>query len=62
MSLKTGNYTKLKATTEDIKSIKKGILYFNQLNSLDHIQALIVKDKKLLLQKEIKEQKKCYQN
>jgi UDP-2,3-diacylglucosamine hydrolase len=48
LSLKTGNYTKLKATMEDIKSIKKGILYFNQLNNLDHIQALIVKDNKII--------------
>ena len=48
LSLKTGNYTKLKVTTEDIKSIKKGILYFNQLNTLDHIQALIVKDNKII--------------
>ena len=48
LSLKTGNYTKLKATTEDTKSIKKGILYFNQLNTLDHIQALIVKDNKII--------------
>ena len=48
LSLKTGNYTKLKATTEDTKSIKKGILYFNQLNSLDHIQALIVKNNKII--------------
>ena len=48
LSLKTGNYTKLKVTTENTKSIKKGILYFNQLNSLDHIQALIVKDNKII--------------
>ena len=48
LSLKLGNYTRLKATTEDVKSIKKGILYFNQLNSLDHIQALIVKDNKII--------------
>ena len=48
LSLKTGNYTKLKVATEDTKSIKKGILYFNQLNSLDHIQALIVKDNKII--------------
>ena len=48
LSLKTGNYTKLKVTTEDTKLIKKGILYFNQLNSLDHIQALIVKDNKII--------------
>ena len=48
LSLKRGNYTKLKVTTEDTKSIKKGILYFNQLNTLDHIQALIVKDNKII--------------
>jgi UDP-2,3-diacylglucosamine hydrolase len=48
LSLKIGNYTKLKANSEDINSIKKGILYFNQLNNLDHIQALIVKDKKII--------------
>ena len=48
LSLKTENYTKLKANTGDINSIKKGILYFNQLNSLDHIQALIVKDNKVI--------------
>ena len=48
LSLKTGNYTKLKVTIEDTKSIKKGILYFNQLNTLDHIQALIVKDNKII--------------
>ena len=48
LSLKIGNYTKLKANTGDINSIKKGILYFNQLNSLDHIQALIVKDNKVI--------------
>jgi len=44
LSLKTENYTKLKANTGDINSIKKGILYFNQLDSLDHVQALLVKD------------------
>jgi len=48
LSLKTGNYTKLKPNTEDINSIKKGISYFNKLNSLDHIQALIVSDKKII--------------
>jgi len=48
LSLKTGNYTKLKANAGDINSIKKGISYFNQLNSLDHIQALIVKNNKII--------------
>ena len=48
LSLKVGNYTKLKTTPEDIKSIKHGVLYFNQLNNLDHVQALIIKDNKVI--------------
>ena len=48
LSLKAGNYSKLKPTSKDTKSIKKGVLYFNQLNSLDHVQALIVKDDKII--------------
>jgi UDP-2,3-diacylglucosamine hydrolase len=48
LSLKAGNYTKLKPTSKDTKSIKKAVLYFNQLNSLDHVQALIVKDDKII--------------
>ena len=48
ISLKTNNYTKLKPNFKEIKSIKKGILHFNQLNSLDHVQALIVKDEKVI--------------
>ena len=48
LSLKTGNYTKLRPTKNDIKSIKKGVSYFNKLNSLDHVQAIIIKDNKII--------------
>jgi DUF1009 family protein len=48
LSLKARNYTKLKPTLKDMKSIKKGVVYFNQLNSLDHVQALVVKDEKVI--------------
>ncbi len=48
LSLMTKNYTKLKPTLNDMKSIKKGVIYFNQLNNLDHVQALVVKDEKVL--------------
>ncbi len=48
LSLKARNYTKLKPTSKDIKSIRKGFIYFNKLNSLDHVQALVVKDKKII--------------
>ena len=48
LALKSGNYTKLKPNNIDIKSINKGIAHFNKLNSLDHVQALIVKDSKII--------------
>ena len=48
LTLKTGNHTKLKPSIKDDHSVRKGVLYFNQLNSLDHIQALIVKDDKII--------------
>ena len=48
LAVKTGNYTKLKPNLSDINSIKKGIIYFNKLNSLDHIQAIIVKNNSIL--------------
>ena len=48
LTIKKGNYTKLKPTQKDKQSIEKGILYFNQLNSLDHVQALIIKDNKII--------------
>ena len=48
LTVKSGNYTKLKPTMNDKISIKKGISYFNKLNSLDHVQGVIVKDNIIL--------------
>ena len=48
LAIKRGNYTKSKPTKKDIQSIKKGINYFNRLNSLDHVQAIIVQDNKII--------------
>ena len=48
LSLKRGNYSKLKPNKQDIISIKKGKAYFNNTKSLDHIQALVVKEDKIL--------------
>ena len=48
LAVNVGTYTKLKPSTEDVKSIKKGIKYFDGLNGLDHVQAIIVKDSKIL--------------
>jgi len=47
LAVNVGTYTKLKPSTEDNKSIKKGIKFFDKLN-LDHVQAIIVKDSKIL--------------
>jgi UDP-2,3-diacylglucosamine hydrolase len=48
LTVKSGNYTKLKPSMIDSSSIKKGITYFNKLNSLDHVQGVIVKDNIIL--------------
>ena len=48
LSLKKGNYTKTKPSKIDNNSIKKAKNYFNKINNLDHIQALIVKDEKII--------------
>jgi len=48
LTAKSGNYSKLKPNISDSDSIKKGIVYFNKLNNLDHVQAVIVKDGTIL--------------
>ena len=48
LSLKKGNYTKIKPNKNDNKSIKKAKNYFDKINSLDHIQALVFKDEKII--------------
>ena len=48
LSPKKGNYTKTKPNKNDNNSIKKAQNYFNKINNLDHIQALVVKDEKII--------------
>jgi DUF1009 family protein len=48
LSLSKGNYSKIKPNKKDIFSINKGRSYFNKINNLDHIQALVVKDGKIV--------------
>ena len=48
LSLKKGNYSKLKPSRQDYISIKKGKTYFNKLNNYDHIQALVVAEGKII--------------
>ena len=58
LSLKKGNYSKIKPNKQDIISIKKGLSYFNKINNLDHIQALVVKDGKIVAKEGIEGTKK----
>ena len=48
LSLKKGVYSKVKPSKRDIISINKGKAYFNKLNNLDHIQALVVAEGKIV--------------
>ena len=48
LSLKSGNYSKIKPNPNEISSIKKGIKYFKSLNNFDHVQAIIVKDNRII--------------
>jgi len=48
LALKKGNYSKIKPTKQDIISIKKGKTFFRKINNLDHIQALVVKNGKII--------------
>ena len=49
LSLKRGNYSITKPTKSDIRSIQKARNYFNQINSLDHVQALVVKNEQIIV-------------
>ena len=48
LALKSGVYTKIKPNNKDLVSINNGIKYFNKLNDLDHVQAIIVKNSKVI--------------
>ena len=48
LSLKRGNYSRTKPSKQDIISIRKGETYFNKSNNLDHIQALVIKNGKII--------------
>ena len=54
LAIKKGVYTKVKPTKLDNKSIDKGIKYLGKSNNLDHVQALIVKNEKILLKEDKK--------
>ena len=48
LSLKKGNFSNVKPNMKDIASIKSGETYFNKVDNLDHVQALVIKDGKII--------------
>ena len=62
LALKSGNYTHLEPNKEDLLSIKKGIKYFNKLNDLDHVQALVIESGKIIAREDREGTKKMLAN
>ena len=58
LAAKKGNYTKIKPSRLEKKSINQGIRCFSKLNSLDHIQAIIVKNGNIIAKEDSKGTKK----
>ena len=58
LSGKRGNFTKLKPSRNDNKSINQGIKYLSKSNNLDHVQALVVKDNKIIAKEDSQGTKK----
>ena len=48
LNAKKGIFTKVKPSINDNRSINQGIRFLNKSNTLDHVQALVVKDKKVI--------------
>ena len=55
---KKGLHTKIKPSPADIKSIHRGIKYLAKTNSYDHIQALVVRDNKIIAKEDNRGTKK----
>jgi len=55
---KKGDHTKIKPSREDIKSINRGIRYLDKTRSYDHIQALVVRDNKIIAKEDNRGTKK----
>ena len=62
LSLKKGNYTKLKPNKIDLKNIQKGIKNLNKLNAYDHVQGLIIRNNEVIAKETSKGTKKMIQS
>tara|TARA_B110000037_G_scaffold51111_1_gene62803 strand:- start:163 stop:954 length:792 start_codon:yes stop_codon:yes gene_type:complete len=48
LSLKRGNYSKVKPNKIDLLAIKKGTIYLNKISSYNHVQGLVLRNGKIL--------------
>ena len=62
LSLKKGNYTKVKPNLKDKKDIKKGVDYLNRINAYDYTQGLVVRNRSILRIENIHGTKKMIQS
>ncbi len=60
LSLNKGNYTKYKPNKQDLRSIRRGKLFLNKTSSLDHVQALVVNEHKILAKEDREGTKKMF--
>ena len=61
LTLKKGNFSKIKPNKKDLINIKKGIRSLNNLNSHDHVQGLIVRNNKVIKKENSRGTKKMIQ-
>tara|TARA_B100001093_G_scaffold452364_1_gene460347 strand:- start:1459 stop:2250 length:792 start_codon:yes stop_codon:yes gene_type:complete len=58
LTLKKGNFSKIKPNKNDLNSIMKGIKSLNKLNAHNHVQALVVRDNLIIAKETSKGTKK----
>ena len=62
LTLKKGNFSKMKPDKLDLISIKKGIKSLNNLNAHNHVQGLVVRDKTIIIKETSRGTKKMIQS
>ena len=62
LTLSKGNYTKLKPTKFNLENIKIGINSLKKINSYNHVQGLIIRNKKIIVWETKKGTKKMIQS
>ena len=62
LTLKKGNYTKIKPNKKELTEITKGIILLNKLNGYNHTQALVIRNNSIIAKENSKGTKKMLQS